>query len=74
MKKARWKIGEPLPPILDAYDVALYLGVSAAHAYKLMGSDGFPSIRVGEKLLRVPTDHFLQWVENNTNTVGGKDL
>ena len=32
------------------------------------------NIRVGEKLLRVPTDHFLQWVENNTNTVGGKDL
>lgn len=71
MIKERWKIGEPLPPILNAHDIAEYLGISVANAYKLMNQCDFPTLKVGVKLRRVPSDKFLDWLEQNTLQKGG---
>lgn len=71
MKKERWKPGTPLPPVMNAEDIASYLGISVANAYKIMNQSDFPSIRIGVKLLRVPTDKFLEWLSHSTPQRGG---
>ena len=53
---------EELPLFLSAQNVADVLGVSISSAYELMHEDGFPSLRIGNRLV-IPKDHFHQWVE-----------
>lgn len=62
MKKVVVKSYEELPLFLSAQMVADVLGVSISSAYELMHEDGFPSLRIGNRLV-IPKDHFRQWVE-----------
>lgn len=55
-----------MPKIMNAQDVAEYLGVSKAFAYNLMNSASFPTLRVGKRLL-VLAEKFLQWIENHSD-------
>ena len=47
---------EELPLFLSAQNVADVLGVSISSAYELMHEDGFPSLRIGNRLV-IPKDH-----------------
>jgi excisionase family DNA binding protein len=62
MKDSIIKSYEELPLFLSAQMVANVLGVSISSAYELMHEDGFPSLRIGNRLV-IPKDHFRQWVE-----------
>jgi excisionase family DNA binding protein len=62
MKDSIIKSYEELPLFLSAQMVADVLGVSISSAYELMHEDGFPSLRIGNRLV-IPKDHFRQWVE-----------
>lgn len=53
--------------ILNAKQVAEHLGISKAGAYNLMNSSGFPTLRIGKRLL-VPEDKFIKWIDENTNS------
>ena len=53
---------EELPLFLSAQNVADVLGVSISSAYELMHEDGFPSLRIGNRLV-IPKENFRQWVE-----------
>ena len=53
-----------LPLFLSAQNVADVLGVSISSAYELMHEDGFPSLRIGNRLV-IPKDHFRKWVEEH---------
>ena len=55
---------EQLDVTLRAEDVAQVLNISRAGAYQLMHTKGFPTIRIGKRLI-VPKDKFLQWMEDN---------
>ena len=55
---------EELPLFLSAQNVADVLGVSISSAYELMHEDGFPSLRIGNRLV-IPKDHFRKWVEEH---------
>lgn len=52
---------DQLPITLRAEDIAQVLGISRAHAYTLMHAEGFPTIRIGKRMI-VPRDQFLQWM------------
>jgi hypothetical protein len=52
---------EELPLFLSAQNVADVLGVSISSAYELMHEDGFPSLRIGNRLV-IPKDHFRKCV------------
>ena len=69
MKVSEYKSYDELPLFLNAETVASVLGVSPSSGYELMHESGFPSLRIGNRIV-VPKDRFIQWVEQNT---GGGD-
>lgn len=66
MKESIYKNYDELPLFLNAGMVANLLGVSPSTAYELMHEEGFPSLRIGNRLV-VPKDKFQSWVEGRVN-------
>ena len=62
MNESMYKNFEELPLFLNAKIVAKALGVSPSTAYELMHEKGFPSLRIGNRIV-VPKEQFQQWVE-----------
>ena len=65
MKESVYKSYDELPLFLNADTVAKTLGVSPSSGYELLHEPGFPSLRVGNRIV-VPKEKFMQWVEQNT--------
>ena len=64
MKKCTYQNFEDLPLMLNATDLEHALGISRSSAYELMRKDGFPSLKIGSRIV-VPKDKFIEWVERN---------
>ena len=62
MKESIYKNYEELPLMLNAKQVASLFGISISSAYELMREAGFPSIRIGNRLI-VPKDKLIAWIE-----------
>ena len=62
MRESTYKSYEELPLFLNARMVSRILGVSQSSAYELMHQDGFPSMRIGKRIL-IPRDRFLEWLD-----------
>lgn len=54
-----------LPLFLNAHLVAQVLGVSISTAYEVMHEPGFPTLRVGSRMV-VPKEKFIQWAEEQS--------
>ncbi len=65
MKESTYKSYDDLPLFLNAELVAKVLGVSPSSGYELMHEDGFPTLRIGSRMV-VPKEKFVQWVEEHT--------
>ena len=59
---------DDLPLFLNAEMVAAVLGVSSSSAYELMHQPGFPTLRVGSRMV-VPKEKFMEWVEAQSGGV-----
>jgi len=59
LKESVFKSIEELPLFLNAEVVGKALGVSISSAYELMHEKGFPSVRIGNRLI-VPKDKFVE--------------
>ena len=64
LREAVVKSYEELPLFLNAQMIANVLGISISSAYELLHEEGFPSLRIGNRVV-VPKDHFRQWVEDH---------
>ena len=64
MLESTIKSYEELPMFLNAKAVANLLGSSAASCYELMHEKGFPTLRVGCRII-VPRDKLIIWIEEN---------
>ena len=53
---------DQLPLMLNANAIARTLGISRAGAYELMHSKGFPTLRIGKRMM-VSKEQFINWVE-----------
>ncbi len=62
MKVSTYSNYDDMPLFLNAEIVAKALGVSPSTAYELMHEKGFPSLRIGSRIV-VPKEKFQQWVE-----------
>ena len=62
MKVSTYSNYDDMPLFLNAEIVAKALGVSPSTAYELMHEKGFPSLRIGNRIV-VPKKQFQQWVE-----------
>ena len=65
MNKTRYTNYDDLPLMLSVPDVASVLGISRAGAYELVRSDGFPSLRIGSRIV-VPKEKFIGWINADT--------
>ena len=65
MKKSTYKSYDDLPLFLNAEMVAKVLGISLSSSYELMHEAGFPTLRIGSRMV-IPKEKFIQWVESNT--------
>ena len=66
MNKTKYTNYDDLPLTLSVPDVASVLGIYRAGAYELVRSDGFPSLRIGSRIV-VPKEKFIGWINANTN-------
>lgn len=65
MKQSSYKSYDELPLMLSVPEVAAVLGISRAGAYELVRSDGFPSLKIGSRIV-VPKEKFIEWVNRQT--------
>lgn len=56
MEKTTWSVKE----------LAKEMGISLPKAYELVNSDGFPTIRIGTRIL-IPVDAFREWLIVTSN-------
>ena len=65
MKEEKFRSHDALPLTLTVPEVGEALGISRAKAYDLVRSEGFPSIRIGTRIL-VPRDKLIRWIDKQT--------
>ena len=64
MKKGAFKSYEDLPLMLSVPEMAAALGISRAGAYELARSEGFPALRIGNRIV-IPKDELREWIKRN---------
>ena len=65
MKLSVYKSYDDLPLFLNARMVAQVLGVSISTAYEVMHEPGFPTLRVGSRMV-VLKEKFIRWAEEQS--------
>ena len=65
MKQTVYKSYDELPLMLSVPEVAAVLGISRAGAYELVRSEGFPTLRIGSRIV-VPKEKFIRWIDAQT--------
>lgn len=65
MKQVQYKSYDELPLMLSVPDVADVLGIGRANAYELVRSEGFPALKIGNRII-VPKDDFISWIKRQT--------
>ena len=68
MKTSSIQSYDDLPLFLNVNLVAQVLGVSISTAYELLNDPGFPTLRVGSRMV-VPKEKFIQWAEGQSGGV-----
>ena len=68
MKKETFKSYEELPLMLSVPEMAAALGISRAGAYELARSEGFPVLRIGNRIV-IPKDKLQEWVDKQTEKI-----
>lgn len=65
MTESKYKTYEELPLFLNSKMIGEVLGISPASSYELLHQEGFPTLKIGNRLV-VPKEKFISWVERNT--------
>ncbi len=65
MKQSKYTTYDELPLFLNAEMAAKLLGISLSSAYELMHEEGFPALRIGNRIV-VPKEKFCRWVDRQT--------
>ena len=65
MNECTYKNFDELPLMLNVVQVAAVLGISRAGAYELVHSEGFPTLKIGSRIV-VPKEKFCRWVDAQT--------
>lgn len=68
MKKSIYKSYDELPLLLNVKQLADLLGVSDSSVYELIQEDGFPSLRIGKRIV-IPKEELREWISARTKEV-----
>lgn len=66
MRQVIYKSYDELPLMLSVPEVAAVLGISRAGTYELVKSEGFPSLKIGSRIV-VPKEKFIDWIDCQTS-------
>jgi len=66
VKQTTYKNYDELPLMLSVPEVAAVLGISRAGTYELVKSEGFPSLKIGSRIV-VPKEKFIDWIDCKTS-------
>lgn len=69
MKETKYKEYGDLPLTLTVPEVGEVLGISRTSAYELARSRGFPSLKIGKRIL-VPKDKLIAWINEQVEGDG----
>ncbi len=70
MKESKFKSYDDLPLFLNAELVSQVLGIAPSSAYELMHEDGFPVLKIGNRMV-VPNE---QLIPRETEDTGGDEV
>ena len=65
MNECIYKSFDEMPLMLNVVQVAAVLGISRAGAYELVHREGFPALKIGNRIV-VPKDKLQEWIDANT--------
>ena len=65
MEKTQYKTFDDLPLMLSVPDLASVLGISRAGAYELVKEKGFPTLKIGSRIL-IPRDKLIAWIDEKS--------
>lgn len=68
MKKPIYTSYDELPLLLNVKQLADLLGVSDSSVYELIQEDGFPSLRIGKRIV-IPKEELREWISARTKEV-----
>ena len=68
VKKETFKSYEELPLMLSVPEMAAALGISRAGAYELARSEGFPALRIGNRIV-IPKGKLQEWVDKQIEKI-----
>ena len=68
MKKSIYKSYDELPLLLNVKQLADLLGVSDSSVYELIQEGGFPSLRIGKRIV-IPKEELREWSSARTKEV-----
>ncbi|SFP17916.1 transcriptional regulator, AlpA family [Oscillibacter sp. PC13] len=68
MKKSIYTSYDELPLLLNVKQLADLLGVSDSSVYELIQEDGFPSLRIGKRIV-IPKEELRVWISARTKEV-----
>ena len=66
MRQTVYKSYDELPLMLSVPEVASVLGISRAGAYELVRNNGFPTLKIGSRIV-VPKEKFIEWIDEKTS-------
>ena len=61
-----YKSYDDLPLMLSVHDLAEVLGISKSSAYVLAKEKGFPTLKIGARVV-IPRDRFIEWINKNVS-------
>lgn len=59
---------ESLPSVLNAHELASFLGISRAGAYDLLRREDFPTLHINSRVF-VTKENLQMWMKDHTNQV-----
>jgi len=68
LKKSIYTSYDELPLLLNVKQLADLLGVSDSSVYELIQEDGFPSLRIGKRIV-IPKEELREWISARTKEV-----
>ena len=68
LKKSIYTSYDELPLLLNVKQLADLLGVSDSSVYELIQEDGFPSLRIGKRIV-IPKEELREWISTRTKEV-----
>ena len=67
MRESKYTSYDELPLMLSVTDMAEVLGISRAGAYELAKAEGFPSVKIGTRII-IPKDELISWIKSQSSS------